>query len=82
MPKVVKAPQEIMAGVSEEKSKDSPAAPTGKTWVFIKNFSPHKPFKFEDGTEFTFPNHPFVTTDQKLAEKILKVADRFKIVQR
>lgn len=61
---------------------DNPPASTATgNFVFIKNLNPYQMMKFEDGTVLAFNATKFVTTDPKLADKIRKVAAKYRVIE-
>lgn len=49
-------------------------------WAFVKNQNPKETIKFSDGTDFNFPDNLYICKDEKIAEKIKEVSERYGIV--
>jgi hypothetical protein len=54
--------------------------PARKEWYFVKNMNPKEKIRLPDGEIFQFPSQVFYTKDATLAQKILEVADTYRIV--
>lgn len=60
------------------------AEDVNKIYEFVKNINPNEKIVFEDGTDFVMPRGKtlYVTADEVLAQKLIKVAERYSIFLR
>lgn len=77
-PKSAPAMSETQTPTTTDKKPSEPKAFTEVR--FIKNIHPGEIITFKDKTTFRFPSPLFICKDEKLANKILEVADQHNIV--
>jgi len=72
-------PAEQVVEITKPVEPTEPKAEQSKPcWIFINNANnPARPIEFEDGTSITFASAKIVIEDAALAEKLLKVADKY-----
>lgn len=64
---------------ASDKTKDTATPAPPKRVSFWKGFAPNQPIVLPDGAEHVFGSERFVTSDEKLIEKIKAVAEQYNI---